>query len=402
MDMTVRREAPKKRVMVFRRVSGREGLAGIRDDWEQVLVRMERKRYFHYYQWYDAYINALDNDPSAMHFFLACEDNTPVAVFPLKRSSRRIGGLSLKVLELPRHSHMPLRGVPYASYAEHTDLLSEFTRYLRRQREVAWDVLCFGNLLEDSCVLGCMSGLSGVLTVVKRTSRCDYLCCDDYGDRFSKFSKKFRQNLRTARNHLGKIEGVRFASSREQPELEGSFESFLTVEASGWKGDKGAGTAIEISPTLKDFYFRLLHGFADLGGCEVHTLKVADECLAGYFCLRVGDTSYVLKIGHNEQYRKLSPGNMLLEWLLEKYSDDPEVRFLNFVNAVEWLKKWRPSAYDLQQIASRRLGSLALKGSYGIGGVLQAFAAVIRTGRCGRVMTKTRLNAGQEDASSST
>ena len=350
MDMTVRREAPKKRVMVFRRVSGREGLAGIRDDWEQVLVRMERKRYFHYYQWYDAYINALDNDPSAMHFFLACEDNTPVAVFPLKRSSRRIGGLSLKVLELPRHSHMPLRGVPYASYAEHTDLLSEFTRYLRRQREVAWDVLCFGNLLEDSCVLGCMSGLSGVLTVVKRTSRCDYFLCDDYSEMFSRFSKKFRSSLRTARNHLGRVEGVRFTSSREQSELVERFASFLGVEASGWKGEEGTGTAIQLLPAVKNFYLNLIQGFGGFGGCEIHILEATGECLAACFCLRVDDTIYALKIGYSEGHKKASPGNMLWESLLEKYAIDPEIRFFNCVGTAEWLQKWRPLAYDMYDV----------------------------------------------------
>jgi len=336
--------------MNFHRVSGKEGLASIKHDWEQVLGQMKHKRFFHYYEWYSAYIDTLENSPSMVHFFLAYTDGVPIAVLPLKQSSRRIGGLALSFLELPQHNHMPLRGFPYANRTECPELLAEFTHYLRLQREVDWDGLWLGRLLEDSCVFDCMSGLTPVLTVVKKTSQCGYFQCGDYGKRFGRFSKSFRQSLRTARNHLGRVDGIRFTSSREQSELVENFELFLGVEASGWKGEKGTGTAIKLSPTLKDFYLRLLHGFASFGGCEIHTLKAADECLTAYFCLRVGDTMYALKIGYNEGYSKLSPGNMLLEWLLEKYAHDPEIRFLNFVNAIEWLQKWRPSAYDVYDV----------------------------------------------------
>ncbi len=68
-------------------------------------------------------------------------------------------------------------------------------------------------------------------------------CSRPFDETFSALSKNFRGNLRKARNKLAKLEGVEFVSARGPEELASALEVFLDVEASGWKGASGTGTA---------------------------------------------------------------------------------------------------------------------------------------------------------------
>jgi CelD/BcsL family acetyltransferase involved in cellulose biosynthesis len=155
-------------------------------------------------------------------------------------------------------------------------------------------------------------------------------------------SKNFRGSLRKARNKLLAMSGVDFVTAREVVELRAAFDEFLSVEASGWKGRGGKGTAIALHPKVEPFYRNLIDQFGPSGLCEINLLRVGNECISAQFCIAVRDIYYVLKIGYDEKHAVLAPGNMLLEHLLARLRSEGRMRVVNLVSDADWHTSWRP------------------------------------------------------------
>src|SRR5690606_17756733 len=96
-----------------------------------------------------------------------------------------------------------------------------------------------------------------------------------------RLSKNFRGSLRKARNKLARLAGVEVRWAREPAEIYPAFERFLEVEASGWKGDGGIGTAIQLDPTLRAFYGGLMQRLAQTGRARINLMMHGDRVMAG-------------------------------------------------------------------------------------------------------------------------
>lgn len=327
---------------------GREGLARIEGEWDRVVRRVERPRFFHLYDWYWSYLDALEADASAVHFFVAYRDGEPVAVFPLRGGVRVRHGLELRFLEVPSHPHLPLSDFIGARTEEARGVLRALLGHLAGDRRgpalrPAWDYLSIQPLLEDSCAAAWLERDRPPLLLLEQLGKCNYILAESSYEQIEKnVSPNFRGNLRKARNKLRTMAGVEFLSSREPSTLGTFFEEFLEVECSGWKGIQGTGSAIKLHPDLTRFYRNLINTFSPKGACEINLLRARGKCIAGQFCLRVGDTCYVLKIGYDEAYSRLAPGNMLMEWLLQRLAAEGDVKVLNLVTGAKWHENWRP------------------------------------------------------------
>jgi CelD/BcsL family acetyltransferase involved in cellulose biosynthesis len=124
-----------------------------------------------------------------------------------------------------------------------------------------------------------------------------------------------------------------------------ALDEFIEVEASGWKGMEGERGAIKLDPGLRNFYRSLCNSFSQSEACEINLLKAEGRCIAGQFCLVLGDTSYILKIGYDEAYFHVAPGNMLLEQSLQRYLREGVVKYVNLVTDTPWHASWKPLSY---------------------------------------------------------
>ncbi len=329
---------------------GREGLARIEGDWDRVVRGIERPRFFHLYAWYWSYLDALESDDSAVHFFVVYRDGEPVLVFPLKSGVRVRQGLKLRFLESPRHAHVPRWDCIGAPRRETRGALRALLRYLTADRrssaqQLAWDYVYMQQLLEDSCAAAWIECDRPPLILLEPAGKGDYIPTGSSYDQIEKnFSQNFRGALRKARNKLRATEAVEFRSSRDRSTLSTFFNEFLDVESSGWKGMQGTGTAIKLSSDLTHFYRNLIDTLCPSGACEINLLRAQGRCIAGQFCLRVGDTYSVLKIGYDESQSRLAPGNMLMEWLLQRLVAEGEVKVLNLVTDAKWHESWKPGS----------------------------------------------------------
>ncbi len=331
-------------------VRGAKALPDLRAHWLRITSEMAHKRFFHLYPWHASYFGALEHDLSAMSVLVVNDGPVPAGVIPLKRDRREFYGIRLAVLELPRHVHVPLSDIVLSDRLRERDVAGAVRAFLSESR-LEWDVLAFTNVLEDSCAFALAP--DDPYRVALPTRRCDYLVKPASYDKFAKtLSKNFRANLRKARNKLSRFKGegrVQCLSVRDPGQLEWAFDEFLRVEASGWKGEAGTRSAIQFSQRLRQYYHSLLTGFAELDGYEINLLRLDKRSIGAQFCLRTGDTNYLLKIGYDEAYAKYAPGNMLLEWLLKR-GNDAQIRQINLVTDTAWHAGWAPASYQVYNV----------------------------------------------------
>jgi CelD/BcsL family acetyltransferase involved in cellulose biosynthesis len=344
----IRPGGPGTAAIAFRLFRGAEGLAQIRDDWEAVCRTMRRPRYFHCFPWHQAYARTLFEDPASLRFFVAYSDGVPVAIFPLYARSRVIGGMPVQTLGFPVHSHLPICDFVFDRSATNSGLAAAFVEYLRREQPDPWDVLCLDGVLEDSAVWFSLLCRPAAQMIRYQGPVCDYLDSTPFDERLQKMSKSFRAALRKARNKLAAEAGVEFVQVVCPGEIASALEEFFDVEASGWK--RAAGTAIKSNARLVAFYREVGSGFGASHRTEINLLRVGGKCVAGQFCLRTGHCLHVVKIGYDEAYSRLAPGNMLLENVVRRSLSEGEVDSINLLSNTAWHGDWKPQSYARHEV----------------------------------------------------
>lgn len=132
--------------------------------------------------------------------------------------------------------------------------------------------------------------------------------------------KKLKE-LRRQRNRLAEHGEVIFSIATEATEIERALETFLDLEASGWKAKRG--TALKQDTGDAAFIRRAVMAMAARGNCEVITLHAGDTPVASAVVLRHLDRAFYYKLGVDERFAKLSPGVQLtLELTRHLCADD--------------------------------------------------------------------------------
>ena len=121
-------------------------------------------------------------------------------------------------------------------------------------------------------------------------------------------AKKLKE-LRRQRNRLAEHGAVRFEVARTPAEVAPALETFLALEASGWKAKRG--TALSQDAGDAAFVRRATPALAENGQCEIVTLRAGDTPVASAIVLRHQDRAFYFKLGVDERFAKFSPGVQL-------------------------------------------------------------------------------------------
>jgi CelD/BcsL family acetyltransferase involved in cellulose biosynthesis len=138
--------------------------------------------------------------------------------------------------------------------------------------------------------------------------------------------KKLKE-LRRQRNRLAEHGEVRFEAARTPQQIASAVEIFLTLEASGWKGQRG--TALRQYDGDATFVRRATADLAASGQCEVVTLFAGDTPVAAAIVLRHQDRAFYFKLGVDERFAKLSPGVQLTLDLTRHLCADPDIALVD-------------------------------------------------------------------------
>ena len=134
----------------------------------------------------------------------------------------------------------------------------------------------------------------------------------------------YQENAENGEQPVGARSGQTLRRKRKQLEREGgevrtgdrsgeraAYERFLEIEAAGWRGASGTGTAMACRPGHAAFFTEMCERFASLGRLRLPVLENDDRIFALKTDLVAGDVLYHFKAAFDEQFARFSPGLQL-------------------------------------------------------------------------------------------
>ncbi len=327
----------------LRKFTGLNGLQSLETVWGDLTKRMRLKHFTHSYYYYLAALRVLDAVASDIDFFVLFSNERAVFIAPLERHSRTVSGVELKILRTPTAIYLPFWDPIVDASIESSVLVNEFLHLLSKEFSSQWHCLELDGLLDDSTLLTLNTGNNRAKIVILPSHEYHDLPCRPAEELRSALSKKVRANLRQAMNRLRKAYDFEFLAYRNCETLPMAMDSFLELEASGWKSR--AGSSVRQNLQVHAFYKSLIEMYPQdpEGSCEISELRVHGKPIASLFCLTMRDIMYTVKIGYDEAFAKVSPGILLFNWTIERYCDRGGFTHINFLSDTPWAKSWEPA-----------------------------------------------------------
>ena len=159
----------------------------------------------------------------------------------------------------------------------------------------------------------------------------------------SRFSSSRLKLVRRRKRQLAEFGEVAYEVVDGKQRLQELLAEVFALEASGWKGS--TGTAISSRPEVHGFYTDYLPKVAAAGKLRLFFLRLDGVAIACTLAIQDRDALSALKIGFNEEFRKVSPGRLLTRATLEYCFDDDEITRLDFHGEAEEAKlEWTDDA----------------------------------------------------------
>lgn len=319
-------------------------ISAIESEWRALAGSLGNSRSFHHCpEWYAAFSESGLADLGGLRVILLRAQERLVGVVPLQFQNYRVGPLRPRLLGTIEEDQLQSSDFLFSSDIDAGVALSAVIGWLKRHDRHAWDGLRLRKVPENSALSNAMRKHPPDGTRSLRQYANAYFNVQNVDPAsVSAMTGDFRRNLQRQIRRADEAYAVRYVSSRNPGTLEPAFEAFLRVEASGWKGAQGSGTAINCQPALRRFYQELLNRFGAHGECVINILWFGDVPVAGQFALHVGRTLHVLKFGYDENYAKYAPGNALLYRVLQEACNDAGTDCVNLVNDPPWARRFRP------------------------------------------------------------
>ena len=154
-------------------------------------------------------------------------------------------------------------------------------------------------------------------------------------------------------------------------EVEPALRRCFEIEAAGWKGR--AQSAVLDVPAAWQFYRRQARELAAAGELAISVLRHRETPIAFEYGWTCQGVRAVLKIGYDESFAGLSPGQLLRCYLLEQLFSESSSWWIDYVGpASPATAAWATDAYDVGRLvlAAGGIVSRAAVAGYHYGGPL--------------------------------
>jgi CelD/BcsL family acetyltransferase involved in cellulose biosynthesis len=145
-------------------------------------------------------------------------------------------------------------------------------------------------------------------------------------------AKKLKE-LRRQRHRLAEHGEVSFEAAQTPGDAAQALETFLTLEASGWKAERG--TALTQDEGDAAFIRRAVTALAENRQCEIVTLRAGATPVAAAIVLRHLTHAFYFKLGVDERFAKFSPGVQLTLDVTRHLCADPAIAMVDSMAAPE-------------------------------------------------------------------
>lgn len=140
-------------------------------------------------------------------------------------------------------------------------------------------------------------------------------------------SSSSRKKLRQNRRRLAERGDLRLCIHRSPAAVAATFEDFLMLEASGWKGR--AGDALACSHADADFARNMVATLAQHGEATIYALMLGGRPASMQVALKCGCAAYTWKTAYDESLHDFSPGMLLLEDYTNAFLADPAISYVD-------------------------------------------------------------------------
>lgn len=179
------------------------------------------------------------------------------------------------------------------------------------------------------------------------------------------WSANFRRQMRKMTRRADELGGVAMSVHRpnDAAELERLLQLGFEVEDRSWKGRDG--TSILKSPEMHEYLRRQASLLAESGHLELFFLEVDGKPIAFEYGMLSKRTYFSPKVGYDEGYSHLSPGQLLRLKMTERFFADPARDTWDFLGPlVEATDRWTTGTYAIERLVvatSGISGHLALR-----------------------------------------
>jgi CelD/BcsL family acetyltransferase involved in cellulose biosynthesis len=304
-------------------------LVELAPSWQRLLEEGGRKEPFHRPEWIAAWVRAFA--PGEPIVAITAERSGALrGILPLRRVEARIAGLRARTLSSTANVHSFRFDAIQGSGDEPRAIAGAMWRALAELD--GWDAIVLYDVPVDGTAQALLDAAraDGFPAAAWSSIRSPYLDLPPSG-----VTAKFRANLRRRRRNLealGALEHTRTASG------DSGFERFLALEERGWKGAEKSAIACQ-SSTWR-FYGDVVRLAAERGELAINALELDGEPIAMHLALECGGTYYLLKTTYDERWSTASPGQLLVDAVLEEGQARGLTRFDFLGPSMDWKRAW--------------------------------------------------------------
>jgi hypothetical protein len=334
-----------------------EGVAGLRElraDWQYLTIDAHL---FARYEWHLAAAEHLLGDGRSIYCCrIGDHAGQPLAIIPgvTSTSAVKLFG-QLPAFTLGWGDQLALSDFPLAAGAD----VFEIGKVMHKafsEHPFKWRVISWPRVMADSNAARVAIAIGHGLTDIAPSSVCNtFYTSRSVGsvsdlEVFTVKSGKLRRNLSHRLRRLEQQGPIEMRFGREHGNVQGYFEEFLRIESSGWKGVKGARSALAHVPAARAFYSALLAESSSEFETDVALLYCGDRAVAGQFLIRAARWEHLYKMGYDEEFANCSPGQLLTQLVIEHAKASGMIDRVSLVTGLEWHNDWRPIAESTLQI----------------------------------------------------
>ena len=174
-----------------------------------------------------------------------------------------------------------------------------------------------------------------------------------------KLSSRRRSDLKRMGRIGGEFGAVTYDIAAPGPEsVDALVDEAFDVEARNWKGR--AGTAIASVAPVANFYRAYARRAAAAGMLRLAFLRVDGVAAAMQFAVQCDNAFWLLKIGYVDDFRRCSPGNLLMRHTIAHAAGAGLGAFEFLGKESEWTRLWSDQA---RPVSSLRLYPLNVSGA---------------------------------------
>jgi CelD/BcsL family acetyltransferase involved in cellulose biosynthesis len=200
------------------------------------------------------------------------------------------------------------------------DCMPAFFAYLENA-ENEWDIIDIDEQIHGTQTDSIRKELeSRNYLVAESETLCPYIEIEtDWQTFIAGRSKKMRSNINRLRRRLSELGEVNTRLENRWPQLDEAMDAYCEIENRSWKVKKSLNIASDKEDYF--FYFGVAEAFGRNGDFELRILECDGKPIASTFGIRTNGVFQSLKIAHDQDYDRYSPGTVLESYELESLFD---------------------------------------------------------------------------------